>query len=122
SRWYEDPQGVAGGGDNLFLKPRDMAKIGHLFLNEGNWEGKQIISKNWVRVSTSTSVSWGGGLNYGYQWWIGPDGDLYRALGYGGQQINVFHAQDLIVIFTGNNINFDFGSYLLNNYIFPATL
>ena len=45
ARWYEDPQGVAGGGDYLYLKPRDMAKIGHLFLNEGKWENKQIISE-----------------------------------------------------------------------------
>ena len=122
SRWYEDPQGVAGGGDNLYLKPRDMAKIGYLFLKEGNWEGKQIISKNWVRISTSVSVTLGGGLNYGYQWWIDADGDLYRALGYGEQQINVFHTQDLIVVFTGMNLNFNFASFLLDNYILPAVL
>jgi len=122
SRWYEDPQGVAGGGDNLYLKPLDMAKIGYLFLNEGIWEGKQVISEDWVRTSTSVSVNLGGELNYGYQWWIDADGDLYRALGYGGQQINVFHTQDLIVVFTGMNLNFDFGSFLLENYILPAVL
>ena len=122
SRWYEDPQGVAGGGDNLFLKPRDMAKIGHLFLNEGNWEGNQIISKNWVRTSTSVMVNWGGPLDYGFQWWIAPEDDLYRALGYGGQQINVFHALDLIVVFTGMNLNFDYASYLIYNYILPSVL
>lgn len=122
SLWLEDPQGVAGGGDSLFLRSRDMAKIGYLFLNEGNWEGKQIISENWVRTSTSTMVSWGGGLNYGYQWWVDPNGALFRALGYGGQQINVFHTMDLIVVFTGMNTDFDFGSFLLNNYILPAVL
>ena len=122
SRWLEDPQGVAGGGDNLYLKPRDMAKIGYLFLNEGNWEGKQIISENWIRTSTSTSVNWGGALNYGYQWWIATDNDFYRALGYGGQQVNVFHSEDLIVVFTGMNLNFDFASYLIFNYILRAFL
>ena len=122
SRWLEDPQGVAGGGDNLYLKPRDMAKIGYLFLKEGNWEGKKIISENWVRTSTSAIVNWGGELNYGYQWWIDADDDLYRALGYGGQQINVFHTQDLIVVFTGMNLNFDYASFLLDNYILPAVL
>ena len=120
SFWVEDPQGVAGGGDNLYLRPRDMAKIGYLFLNKGNWEGKQIISENWVRTSTSVFVNLGGELDYGYQWWIDADDDLYRALGYGGQQINVFHAQDLIVVFTGMNLDFDFASFLLYNYILPA--
>ncbi len=122
SIWLEDPQGVAGGGDNLYLRPRDMAKIGYLFVNEGNWEGKQIISENWVSTSTSVIVNLGGGLNYGYQWWIDADDDLYRALGYGGQQINVFHTQDLIVVFTGMNLNFDYASFLLDNYILPAVL
>jgi len=122
SFWMEDPQGVAGGGDDLYLRPRDMAKIGYLFLNEGNWEGKQIISENWVRTSTSVFVNLGGELDYGYQWWIDADDDLYRALGYGGQQINVFHTQDLVVVFTGMNLDFDFASFLLYNYILPAVL
>ncbi|MHA1477905.1 MAG: serine hydrolase domain-containing protein [Promethearchaeota archaeon] len=120
SFWVEDPQGVAGGGDNLYLRPRDMAKIGYLFLNEGNWEGQQIISENWVRTSTSALIDWGWVLDYGYQWWIAAADGLYRALGYGGQQINVFHTQDLIVVFTGMNLDFDFASYLIYNYILPA--
>ena len=118
--WYVDPQGVAGGGDSLCLKSRDMAKIGYLFLNEGNWEGKQIISENWVRTSTSVMVNWGWVLDYGFQWWVAADDDLYRALGYGGQQINVFHSEDLIVVFTGMNTLFDFASYLIYNYILPS--
>jgi len=120
--WLEDPQGVACGGDSLFLKPRDMAKIGYLFLNEGKWDGKRIISENWVKTSTSASVYLGLNLEYGYQWWINPDNDLYRALGYGQQQINVYHTQNLIVVFTGNNLNFNFPAYLLDNYILPAVL
>jgi CubicO group peptidase (beta-lactamase class C family) len=120
--WLEDPQGVAGGGDSLFLRSRDMAKIGYLFLKEGNWEGNQIISEIWVRTSTTAFVNLGGELNYGYQWWIDADEDLYRALGYGGQQINVFHTQNLIVVFTGMNRYYDYTPYLLNNYILPAVL
>jgi CubicO group peptidase (beta-lactamase class C family) len=122
SRWDEDPQGVAGGGDNLYLTPRDMAKIGYLFLNDGKWEGEQIVSKQWVRTATSAIISWDWVLDYGYQWWIAPGDDFYRALGYGGQQINVFPSEDLIVVFTGMNINFDFASYLIYNYIFPSIL
>jgi len=67
-------------------------------------------------------VDWGWVLDYGFQWWIAAEDDLYRALGYGGQQINVFHSLDLIVVFTGMNLNFDFASYLIYNYILPAVL
>jgi CubicO group peptidase (beta-lactamase class C family) len=122
SEWVEDPQGVAGGGDNLYLTPRDMAKIGYLYLSYGKWEGIQIISEQWIKASTSAMISWGWVLDYGYQWWIAPDGDFYRALGYGGQQINVFPSEDLIIVFTGMNPNFDYASYLIYNYIFPSII
>ncbi|MFX0011429.1 MAG: serine hydrolase domain-containing protein [Candidatus Hermodarchaeota archaeon] len=120
SLWVEDPQGVAGGGDNLYLSPRNMAKIGYLYFKGGMWEDKQIVSEEWVRTSTSNLIDFGGVLDYGYQWWIAPDGDFFRALGYGGQQINVFPSDDLIIVFTGMNINFDFASYLIYTYIFPS--
>ncbi|MFW9971318.1 MAG: serine hydrolase domain-containing protein [Candidatus Odinarchaeota archaeon] len=122
SNWLQDPQGVACGGDGLFLRPRDMAKIGYLFLNDGNWKGKQIISKNWVKVSTSLLISLGLNRGYGYQWWIYNDYRCYRALGYGGQQINVFYANDLLVIFTGMNTSFDFATFLIDNYILPSIM
>ncbi len=118
--WQQDPQGVAGGGDGLFLTTRDMAKIGYLFLKGGKWEGRQIISENWVRTSTSPKINVDLDTEYGYQWWIEPDANIYRALGYGQQQINVLYEKDLIVIFTGMDINFDFGTVLLNSYIIPA--
>lgn len=120
--WLEDPQGVAGGGDSLYLRARDMAKIGYLFLKKGSWEGNQLISESWVEASTNPSVNLGYNNGYGYQWWIRPEDDLFRALGYGEQQINVYHTQELNVVFTGDRVNFDFPNYLLYNYILPAVL
>ncbi|MFX1328144.1 MAG: serine hydrolase domain-containing protein [Promethearchaeota archaeon] len=118
--WLQDPQGVACGGDGLFLRPRDMAKIGYLFLKVGVWERKSIISKNWITISTSSIIELNAILYYGYQWWIYPANRCYRALGYGGQVISVFYELNLIVVFTGMNLEFDYPSFLINNYILPA--
>ena len=94
------------------VRSRDMAKFGYLFLNLGEWQGKQIISKKWVvesikkRITTYvTSIGWLTG--YGYQWWTGDDVingttiHMYAAWGNGGQVIAVFSELDLVVVFTG---------------------
>jgi len=110
-----DPQGVAQGGNGLLIKPRDMAKIGYLFLKKGMWEGKRIISSSWIRSSTTSKII----AEYGYQWWIRPGDDLYQACGYGTQRINVFYKKELIIVFTGMNFDDD---YLINSYILPAIM
>lgn len=114
-----DPQGVACGGDGLFLRARDMAKIGYLFLKNGKWEGIQIISESWVYNSTSSLVDLGS-YGYGYQWWSYSNDSCYQALGYGGQVISVHYELNLLVVFTGMDHNFDYPSYLINSYILPS--
>ncbi len=51
-------------------RARDFAKIGRLYLNNGNWNGKQIISQNWVEESTKVDTTNGGVVFYKYQWWL----------------------------------------------------
>jgi CubicO group peptidase (beta-lactamase class C family) len=51
-------------------RARDFAKIGRLYLNNGNWNGKQIISQNWVEESTKVDTTNGGAVFYKYQWWL----------------------------------------------------
>jgi len=114
-----DPQGVGCGGDGFFLRTRDMAKIGYLFLKNGIWEEIEIITENWVDSSTSSIVNLGS-YGYGYQWWIYPNESCYQALGYGGQVISVHYTLDLLVVFTGMDHNFDYPSYLINSYILPS--
>ena len=115
-----DPQGVAYGGNGLMIKPRDMAKIGYLFLKNGMWEGKRIISSSWVSSSTTAIITLTPNIGYGYQWWIYPNEECYQALGAGGSQISVLYKKELIVVFTGWFSNE--GVYLIDSYILPAIM
>lgn len=66
-----DPQGICDGGNGFSMTPYDMAKFGRLYLNGGNWEGKQIISKEYVEESIKIQYDRSSGYaDYGYQWWI----------------------------------------------------
>lgn len=102
-RWPDDGQGVSVGGDGLGMRARDLAKLGQLYLQEGRWNGKQVVPEAWVRRSTRMHTAVGvPGQGYGYQWWVqnGPRGKAYAALGYGGQAIVVLPALDLVIVLT----------------------
>lgn len=100
--WPTDPQGIPRGWGDLRLQPRDMAKIGLLMLHQGQWDGRQIVSADWVRRATRQQVA-ANGEGYGYGWWIpGPDyPGVFEARGRGGQTITVWPARDLVVVLTG---------------------
>ena len=102
--WPSDPQGVSTGWGDLHLRPRDMAKIGYLWLHQGRWEGRQIIPAEWVRAATQVHSHPGGeNVGYGYGFWVYPQRNPveYEALGRGGQRITVTPAENRIVVFTG---------------------
>lgn len=108
SVWPNDPQGVNHGWGDLQLHPRDMARIGQLFLNDGAWNGEQIVSSTWVDAATQPYLSTGpDGTGYGYQWWIlaGELEGLYEAQGRGGQAIMVWPDKDVVAVFTGRGID-----------------
>jgi CubicO group peptidase (beta-lactamase class C family) len=100
--WLESPQGESSGGFGLFLTPREMAKLGYLFLNGGRWEDRQLFSTDYaIAATTYQSAGDSTGLAaYGYQWWVTSVYGLpaYFALGYGGQYVYVVPALDLIVV------------------------
>ena len=102
--WQSDPQGYTRGWGDLYLKPGDAAKIGYLWLNDGVWEGKQIVPASWVEHSVSAQ-SHGGIDGYGYGWWISEDN--YYALGRGGQHIKVYPSLNAIVVTTGAGFDYD---------------
>lgn len=106
AEWWTDERGYYTGGMGLHLRPRDMVKIGELFLREGAWEGVQVLPASWVRASTSMHVSTDNastfGPGYGYLWWVGhgQGREFYFANGYAGQFILVSSDLDLVVVAT----------------------
>jgi CubicO group peptidase (beta-lactamase class C family) len=102
--WPSDPQGVSHGWGDLHLRPRDMAKIGYLWLNQGRWQDRQIVPAEWMQAATQahSHPNFGSG-EYGYGFWVYPKRNPieYEALGRGGQRISVVPAKHLIVVFTG---------------------
>ena len=104
--WLTDKQGHNYGGVGLFLTPRDMAKIGALYLRHGKHDGKQVVPASWVADSTRPLVSTDRalplGTSYGYFWWVGRSRghDLYFANGYGGQFIVNVPDLGLVVVAT----------------------
>jgi CubicO group peptidase (beta-lactamase class C family) len=101
-RWERDPNGHYVGGSEMYLTARDLARFGFLFLNQGEWDGEQIVSREWVLHSTRRQ-STGEPLaaSYGYYWWLGQDRGLpiFFGQGYGGQVLYVLPDLDLIVVF-----------------------
>ena len=86
----------------------DFAKIGRLFLNKGNWNGKQIISEQWVRESTKIDTSEGSDENFQYHWWVTRE--RFTAQGIMGQMLYVHPSKELIVVRLGKdrkNIRWD---------------
>ena len=120
--WELDPQGVAAGCSGLSITPRDMAKFGFLYLNNGTWDGEQIVPSTWVSASTQVQAPGETGTPghyYGFQWWIDPSIDAYNAYGANGQIIWVQPENDLIVVFTSSGQNYH---WLIPMFIVPAIL
>jgi CubicO group peptidase (beta-lactamase class C family) len=105
--WQADPQGVAGGGAGLYLQPRDMAKIGYLWLRGGLWEGKQILPTAWIEGVRAADVdmreSWASDMRYGRQFWVLPLRDAFMAVGYHRQLIVVMPKLDIVAVVTGSS-------------------
>ena len=118
--WGNDAQGNSIGGWGLSLAPRDMAKLGYLYLHQGQWDGKQVVSKEWVKAATQIQVTTEGEDGYGYQWWVFPELGGYAALGLYGQTVFVAPEQDLIVVTTAGAQNHDDIFRLIEDYILKA--
>ncbi len=108
--WSVDPHGNYYCGGGLYMTPRDLAKIGYLFLNNGTWDEQEIVTPSWVEESTRTVVyQWENFeyVGYGYQWWTLPTLDIYNAAGLEGQNLYVDKNQDLIVTFTASHSRYE---------------
>lgn len=85
----------------LNARARDFAKIGRLYKNKGNWNGKQIVSQKWVEESTKLDTSEGSAKFYQYQWWLPTPNEDFMAEGILGQFLYVNPKKDLIIVRLG---------------------
>lgn len=119
-RWDTDSQGIPIGGWGLQITSRDMAKLGYLFLHQGEWDGQQVVSSGWVDKATQKYSDTGDGRGYGYQWWTYPSLDAFMATGRYGQLIFVIPNLDLVIVTTAQVDDFEPLFQLIEQYIAPA--
>lgn len=137
--WQESPQGINAGGWGMLITTEDMAKFGQLFLQKGEWNGKQLVSQEWVAEASKyqvPSVPAGSRpdnvaekglspenstfmLGYGYQMWMCPEG-AYRADGARGQYIMIYPDADAVIAVTADTENLQAEQNLIYKYLFPA--
>lgn len=110
--WLLRDDFVYASGD-IALRPRDLARVGLLYLNDGVWNGERILSSEWVEASARTHTPFSpsdygdsGTAGYSYGWWTltseyGPD--AFAAWGWGGQKLIVLPGLDMVVVFTGGS-------------------
>ena len=106
--WKHTPKGLTDAEGGLYLTPRDLAKFGYLYLNKGNWNGKQILPVDWVErtINNSIDTAWPN-FKYSFQWWLMPYGDGQTALlasGLGGQRMIILTQYNIVAVFTGWNV------------------
>jgi CubicO group peptidase (beta-lactamase class C family) len=135
-QWDTFPEGEVEAGGGLHLTSRNMLKFGILYLNDGWWNGQQILSENWVEKSAEVyrnnskiniPIEDSGKNGYGYTWWTSEVGSrknkthMYRANGWGGQVIMVLPEKHVVVVFTGGNYNSKSHLFeILERYVIPA--
>jgi CubicO group peptidase (beta-lactamase class C family) len=140
-RWTSTPTGLPDLGGGLYLHARDMVKFGQLYMDNGTWNGQQIVSSNWVAASiqTYTELAWTDPSSrdwqvdgYGYQWWTGhlehngQDLSAYAARGWGQQTVMVIPDLDLVIAINSNDydgrpdaVNQVFG--LIDRFLLPTS-
>ncbi len=128
AEWIAGRDGEAAAASGLRLRPRDLAKLGQLVLNRGRWGERQLVPEAWLAESFEARAEVEGGLEYGYQWWLGRlqhDGARWVAgFGNGGQRLAVFPSLDLAVVVVAGRYNqieaWQLPVSVLVDHVFPA--
>ena len=124
--WWRTANGLPQTHAGLLLCPRDMAKIGQLYLDHGRWKDQQIVSTPWVSESTTPHFK---NERYGFGWWLdsfsfqGRTLKGYVAKGNGGQFIFVIPDIYMVIVFTGGNYGSSIANQafkIVNEYVLPA--
>lgn len=124
--WQSQPGGLPEGAARMFIRPRDMLKIGATYLNNGVWNGEQVIPAAWVTECSNIKKITESG-NYSYFFWIrNLKGAKYiSADGDGGNYINIFPTKKMVIVITQGNylewpLYVDQANELMESYIIPA--
>ncbi|MEQ9639579.1 MAG: serine hydrolase [Alphaproteobacteria bacterium] len=128
--WMTGGDGSPAAASGLRLRPRDLARIGQLVLQNGRWEGEQIVPTEWLAKSFEPRAQVNERMRYGYQWWLGRGWrgglNVIAAFGNGGQRLFVVPKRDLVVVATAGNYNrHDLkhpGDVVMDALIMPALL
>jgi len=108
--WKRTPLGLPDTEGGLYLTPADLARLGLLWLQGGEWQGRRIVSAEWVAESVAPAIAASKGADYGLQWWLYPYGTraaqrAWVMSGYGGQRLIVMPEHQIAAVFTGWNID-----------------
>lgn len=124
--WQSQPDGLPEGAARMHMRPRDMLKVGVTYLNKGVWGDEQVIPEEWVEEVSRVQVKGFAG-DYSYFFWMRKlDGVNYiSADGDGGQYINIFPEQNMVVVMTQGNylawpLYVNQANHMMRNFIFPA--
>lgn len=125
AKWQLQPLGTPMTGGGLQLTTRDLWKFGQLYLDQGQWEGRKILSADWVRRSVAPHANARPDTDYGYLWWlqtfqIGSDRvRTWGMYGTGGNKVYVLPDYDAVVIITTTNYRVS-GAHALTDQLFEA--
>lgn len=129
--WARYTDGTVDTDGGLALRPRDLAKVGQVLLNDGRWGDRQVVPRQWIVESTKGRVEHPGRRWYGYQWWrkeFEVEDRLiasYHAWGWGGQYLFVFPDLEMIVVSNAGNFEYRSERHLfgmIESHILPAAL
>ncbi|TDE53254.1 serine hydrolase domain-containing protein [Flavobacterium sp. GT3P67] len=129
-KWQFTPQKVANTAGGLQLRSLDFAKFGQLYKNQGTWNGKQILSQDWIAKSLSHQMTISEDEYYGYLFWNkrykvnGVNYEVYYSSGNGGNRIFIFKDQPIVIVITSTAYNTPYGQKqvdkIMQDYLIPA--
>ena len=110
--WDTDPQGIYTGGFGMHMRTRDMARLALLYLRGGEWNGRQVVPREWAAKVFAPTVSMGmGSARYADQWWSVPERDVFMAVGFHRQILLVMPRSGIAAAFTGRK-HWDFAPWM----------
>jgi len=127
--WLSGSDNVPSAASGLRLNVHDLAKIAALILENGRWEGKQIIPVDWLKESLTPRTTTSEGLHYGYYWYLAPEGEpppWFFGFGNGGQRLHINPGHGLIMVVFAGNYNrpdaWQLTAKIISEFVLPAIL